>query len=311
MGGYYSIRRNAIQINTIIKMSNTQPFVSVFTPVYNRAYILPQLYLSLCQQTNKNFEWVVIDDGSTDSSRSLIRKFKDEGKIDIRFSEQPNGGKHRAINQGVRMARGRLFFIVDSDDRISTDAIDWIIKTATPILDNNDYAGISGIRITPEGNKIGGGCDFGTIDANALDIRFKHKISGDLAEVYKTEVLHRFPFPSIDGEKFCPEAIVWNRIAKHYKLRYCHKGIYICKYLPDGLTAKITRLRRESPITSMTYYSELYHSDIPFIQKLKAAINFWRFALSDYKANFRMHNPLSLAAYIPGRLFRILDSKNK
>lgn len=297
--------RNYIQI-CIVAMS----FLTVFTPVFNRAYIITQLYESLCRQTDKDFEWLVVDDGSDDNIDELMAGFKAEGKITITYITQPNGGKHTAINRGVSEAGGQFFMIVDSDDYLTDNAVEWIHQTSELIAEDNRFAGISGIRIRPDGSKIGGGGDFGSIDANALDIRLKYGVSGDLAEVFKTEVLRRYPFPVFEGEKFCPEAMVWNRIAEKYMLRYCHKGIYVCEYLADGLTAKITRMRRNSPQASMTYYSELYHRRIAMVWRFKAAINFWRFALAPYKSKYTMLSSLSLMAWLPGCAMRFLD-RNK
>lgn len=284
--------------------------LTVFTPVYNRAYIISQLYQSLCRQTSKDFEWLVVDDGSDDNIDELMARFKSEKKIIIRYVKQPNGGKHTAINRGVREAQGGFFFIVDSDDYLADDAVEWINHTAELIADDERFAGLSGIRIRPDGKKIGGGGDFGAIDANALDIRLKYGVVGDLAEVFKTKILREYPFPVFVGEKFCPEAMVWNRIAEKYLLRYCHKGIYVCEYLADGLTAKITHMRRYSPKASMTFYSELYHRRIATVWKFKAAINFWRFALAPYQSEYSMFSPLSLTAWLPGLAMRFFD-RNK
>lgn len=286
------------------------PFLSVFTPVYNRAYIIPRLYESLCRQTDKDFEWIVVDDGSTDNLYEQITAFKAEGRITIRYFLQSNAGKHTAINLGVREAKGRYFIIVDSDDFLTDDAVEWIHHTSVLIDNDNRFAGLSGIRIKPDGSKIGGGGDFGNIDANAIDIRLKHGVAGDLAEVFKIDIMRQYPFPVFKNEKFCPEAMVWNRIAEKYMLRYCHRGIYVCEYLSDGLTAKITLLRRNSPCASMTFYSELYHKPIAMTWRLKAAINFWRFALAPYMKSYDMLSPLSLLAWIPGRLIRLIE-KNK
>lgn len=285
------------------------PFLTVFTPVFNRAYIITQLYDSLCRQTDKNFEWVVVDDGSDDNIDELMAGFVADGKIDINYIKQPNGGKHTAINRGIKEARGQFFIIVDSDDYLTDNAVEWIRHTSELIAEDNRFAGISGIRIHPDGSKIGGGENFGNIDANAIDIRLKYGVTGDLAEVFKTTVLRQYPFPVFEAEKFCPEALVWNRIASKYMLRYCHQGIYVCEYLADGLTAKITRMRRNSPRASMTFYSELFHKHIAVLWKFKAAVNFWRFALAPYQQEYSMLTPFSLIAWLPGRAMRFLDKK--
>lgn len=289
--------------------------VTVFTPTYNRAYILPKLYESLCRQTSKSFEWVIVDDGSTDGTEELVSGFKEFHVLgvvpfEIRYFRQENGGKHRAINRGVHEALGELFFIVDSDDRLTDDAIEWITYTYGQIKGDERFAGLSGIRIFPDGKRIGGGNDWGMIDATNLERVFKYRIAGDMAEVYRTEILKKYPFPDFAGERFCPEAMVWNRIAQLYKLRYCHYPIYICEYLEDGLTAKIVRIRHRSPKASMLYYAELQHMSIPMPEKLKANINFWRFApmrLWNDSYHLGMLNFLSLIGCPLGCIYSLVD----
>lgn len=281
--------------------------VTIFTPTYNRAYILHKLYGSLKNQTSNDFEWLIVDDGSTDATRLLINSYINEDKIKIRYINQANGGKHRAINIGLKEAKGDLFFIVDSDDYLVDFAVEWILKTSIDIMRDESFAGLSGTRIYSNGHRIGGDINFGSIDANAIEIRTKHFVTGDLAEVFKTDILRKFSFPEFDNEKFCPEALVWNRIAKKYKLRYVNCGIYVCEYLSDGLTASIVKQRRNSPKASMTFYSEQYHSNVPFTIKVRAAINFHRFSPSLWSKGYKMSNILSMLMFLPGKLLRLTD----
>lgn len=262
--------------------------VTVFTPVYNRAYIIDQLYQSLCQQTSRDFEWVVVNDGSTDNIDELIQRYQDEGRIPIRYFKQENGGKHRAINRGVQEANGELFFIVDSDDYILPNAVEWIIKKSKEIIDNDSFAGISGLRIKPDGSKIGGENNFLQIDSDAVEIRMKHHVTGDLAEIYKTEVLKKFPFPDFPGEKFCSEGLIWNRIAMSKKiLRYCYQPLYVCEYLNDGLTATRIKCRLDSPQYSMLLYSEaLNNKSIRLREIFKYNLLFWRYSENSNKNFF-------------------------
>lgn len=286
--------------------------ITIFTPSFNRAYILPQLYKSLCNQSHKDFEWLIIDDGSTDDTESLIATFQKECKIEIVYLKSENKGKHRAINKGVELARGELFFIVDSDDSLSEGALEIISKHFENIRDDRSFAGVSGLRVFPNGKRIGGEVNFNVLDCTSLEFRMKYHINGDMAEVWRTDVIKQYPFPDVIGETFCPEALVWNRIAQHYKLRYFAEGIYICEYLPDGLTAKITKIRRDSPTYSRLYYSELFHMDIPFLQKIKAAINYWRFTpLKDMLPSKTMHmgNFISLCVIPIGMIFRLKDKQ--
>ncbi len=268
---------------------------------------MPQLYQSLCGQSIKDFEWLIVDDGSNDDLEEIIREFQSEKKIEIRYIKQDNGGKHRAINRGVKEAKGEFFFIVDSDDYLTPDAVEWISRTGPLLSANDEFAGFSGICSRPDGKIVGGAKDFGIIDSNAIDIRVVYNINGDLAEIFKTAVLRQYPFPDFPNERFCPEALVWYRIARRFKMRYIYQNIYVCDYLPDGLTAKIVKIRRESPRATSTFYSEHFHDNIPLKLKLKAAINFWRFQSGPYYKEYRMLSPLAVAGYLPGKIYRYID----
>lgn len=291
---------------------NKTMMITVFTPTYNRGYVIENLYRSLCSQTLFDFEWLIVDDGSIDATEDIIKDFIAENKITIRYFKQKNVGKHIAINKGVKEARGDLFFIVDSDDFLVETTIERLNFYYNQIKDDVTFAGVSGNRITFDGNRIGGDVGYDVIDCSPLDLRFKYHIKGDMAEAFKTRVLREYPFPVFANEKFCPEAMVWNRLSSKYCLRYFNEGIYRCEYLPDGLTAKIVQLRMQSPLASMLYYSELYHMSIPFLQKLKAAINFWRFSFcskESFTYKIKQIGFVSLFIYPLGLLFHLKDSK--
>lgn len=257
--------------------------ITIFTPTFNRAYIISDLYQSLLRQTHTDFEWLIVDDGSTDSTEALITSFIEEGKIMIRYYKQVNGGKHRAINKGVALAKGELFFIVDSDDYLTDDAVEKILNKYNNIANESEVAGVSFRRGYDFNQVIGHPVYFEDKLLSVFDFRYRLKVSGDQAEVYKTDVLKAFPFPMIEDEWFCPESLVWNQIGKNYQILWTSDIIYICNYLADGLTAKITKLRMQSPIASMLTYSKLESCDIPIKEKIKANINFWRFSFNSSK----------------------------
>lgn len=260
-------------------MNTTPVTITVFTPTYNRAYIIKNLYDSLCRQSCGFFEWLIVDDGSTDNTKEVIDEFMKIATFPIRYFYQENSGKHIAINRGVQESKGRLFFIVDSDDYLSEIAIERIQADYKAITDDATFCGLSYLRAYHNGEAIGGEVNYSTLDCSLLDYRLRYKIKGDKAEVYITEILKKYPFPQYTGERFCPEALVFNRIALKYKLRHINAKLYYCEYLSDGLTAKIVKVRMDNIQASLTYYKELYQMDIPYIQKIKAAINYCRFAL--------------------------------
>lgn len=288
--------------------------ITVFTPAYNRGYTIGKLYESLCRQSFRDFEWLVVDDGSTDDTGTLLAGFIAENKIPIRYFRQENGGKHRAINRGVREARGELFFIVDSDDHLADDALERVAFHYGNVRDDAAFAGVSGVRAAESGEKIGGEEAWQILDCNCLYFRYKYGAKGDMAEVFRTSVMREFPFPEIPGERFCPESLVWNRMAQKYKLRYFYEKIYVCEYLPDGLTASIVRQRRRSPEASMLYYSEFFRiAALPFSQKLKGVINFWRFAFLSKRSFFsklKQGGLFSLVGLLPGFLMFLRDDRS-
>lgn len=256
------------------------PFITILTPTYNRASLLPRLFDSLLRQTNKDFEWIVVDDGSTDDTREVVANLKEKcgGAFPMGYVYKANGGKHMAINIGAERARGELLFIADSDDLLTDDALETVANSWHDISDDKSFAGIAGLDITMDTCEvIGSGLPQEHIDCNAIDIRYRHHVTGDMKEVFRTDVLREFPFPEFHGERFCPEQLVWFRIAHRYKLRYVNKPIYIAEYQPDGITAGITRARMRNPSASMLTYAELTECPVPFLVKVKAAINFWRF----------------------------------
>ncbi len=253
--------------------------ITVFTPTYNRGHLLEGLYESLLRQTSKDFEWVIVDDGSKDDTHEVVQVFIAEGRIPIVYEYQENRGKHFAVNHGVRLAKGELFFIADSDDELTADSLQWVVEEFQTVREDASVGGVCGLDCQKDGSIIGSGLPQEHIDCNALDIRYQYHVTGDLKEVFRTSVLREIPFPEIEGERFSPEALTWNRIAAKYKLRYFNKPIYVAEYQSDGLSSRIVRIRMESPVASMMCYKELTEYDIPLKEKVKAAINYWRFRL--------------------------------
>ena len=253
--------------------------ITVLTPTYNRASLLINLYQSLIKQDFGDFEWVIVDDGSVDATTDIVDQFIQERQIVITYIKQANGGKHRALNRGVKEAKGELVLIVDSDDSLPINSLSIIYSHYLDIKDNSSIGGVCGLMAHHDGTIIGERKICSSMNLSSIEMRYKYGFVGDVCEVFKTDVLREFPFPEIENEKFCPEALVWNRIATKYKLHYFNEVIYYRDYLDDGLTSKIVRIRMNSPIASMICYTELNQLDIPFKDKFKAAINYWRFRL--------------------------------
>lgn len=255
---------------------------------------MENLFNSLCSQTYTDFEWLIVDDGSTDNTKSLVEGFCCNSNINIRYVYQKNGGKHRAINRGVAEARGELFFIVDSDDTLPSDSLEIIRAYAQGINWRDDgIAGVSGVKVYTNGERVGGAFPFEKMICNAIEFRDKYHVEGDMAEVWVTSILKEYPFPTFQQEKFVTEAVVWYRIAKTYKIKYFNRPIYQCEYLEDGLSRNIRRIHRNSPKGSMLYCIEMIqNSQVSLLSKLKATINYWR-----YTIQYRDERPKELLPY--------------
>ncbi len=220
--------------------------VTVFTPTYNRAYILENLYSSLQRQTCHAFEWLVVDDGSTDNTGELFAQWqREENPFPIRYVYQENGGKHRAINRGLELAEGELFFVVDSDDYLTDDAVEKVLRWETELPENDKYCGFAGNlgtapNMTP--NRCFGG---GYFDGTALD-RYGI-VDGERAMVFYTDIHRQYRYPEFENEKFMTEAVAWNRMAYDgYKIRFYNDIIWIFEYREDGLTKAGNRLFLEN-----------------------------------------------------------------
>ena len=151
-------------------MEGMKNMISVFTPTYNRGYIIDKLYQSLLEQTDKDFEWIVIDDGSKDETEEYFETImKNDNPFPIYYQKVPNGGKHRAINKGVSLANGEMFFIVDSDDYLLPFAIERIKQWFETLDDSKKWAGVSGLRGHAQNQVIGGSNSENYIDAKNIE----------------------------------------------------------------------------------------------------------------------------------------------
>lgn len=239
-------------------------FITVFTPTFNRAYTLRRLFDSLINQTNHNFEWLVIDDGSTDQTEQLFDEFKKKQlPFNLRYNKTENRGKQRAINMAVTIAKGDYLFIVDSDDFLLDNAIEKIYKWIQSIDKLDEFAGVSGVignlRGEPLNKKMIFEKDY--IDCTNLE-REKYNLQADMSEIYKISVLRKYPFKVWYNENFVPEATVWDEIALDgYKLRWFNDVIYLCDYQEDGLTKGSWNLLKNNPMGyAMLFNHQLKHT---------------------------------------------------
>jgi glycosyltransferase involved in cell wall biosynthesis len=284
--------------------------ITVLTATYNRSHTLPTLYESLLNQTNKNLEWLVIDDGSTDRTEQLIRKFTEDDLIDIRYLKKNNGGKHSALNLGFNEAKHEWILIVDSDDWLKNDAIDFMINESSKL--DISYNSLSTLRVYEDNSVIG----TPHIESRESYIDFtKRKVTGDKADLIRKSALKGFSFPEFESENFMAEGPMFLWLGSKGKTKFVNYGGYVCKYLPEGLSDNSIVNRHRCFNSTLFVYESIYKTyPLSSTDKHRAAINWWRFKLfkdyqnEDFKAP-TPYAPLGLVMYTKDQILSIFNKQ--
>lgn len=247
--------------------------ITVFTPTYNRAYLLHSCYESLLRQKNKQFKWLIIDDGSTDNTKEIVDRWIQEQKIEIDYVYKENGGLHTGYNKAIELLDTELSICIDSDDWLADGAIDLIIN----YWDENksdDCAGIIGLDFDDRGNIIGGYLPNEKKINPLLLLVTKH--NGDKKYVVRTDVYKTVaPMPVFENEKnFNPHYMIL-KLSANYKFLILNKPLCIVDYQDDGMSANIFKQYLNSP-KSFAELRRLIMSlpDTPFKYLCKTTIHY-------------------------------------
>ena len=222
--------------------------LTVFTPAFNRAYCIDQLYDSLLRQTNKDFIWLIVDDGSSDNTKELVKKWQNEKKIDIQYIYQENQGMHGAHNTAYANIDTELNVCVDSDDFMTGNAVELILDKWNTIEDKTDVAGVVGLDINKKGNMIGSKIPDNIKYSTLYDIYNVHKSKGDKKLVLRTEIVKKYPqYPLFENESFVPLGTLYLMIDQDYKLACLNAALCVVEYMDDGSTLNIYKQYRKHP----------------------------------------------------------------
>ena len=266
------------------------PRFTVLTPTYNRAATLPRVYASLLAQTSFNLEWVIVDDGSEDETEALVRRWTTEAPFPIRYFWQPNAGKPAAVNRGIQEARGYFTLVLDSDDACVPHAIQTFeqIWGGIPAAERPRFSGVTVHAVTPDGNLVGSRFPREQLDAFPHDVALRHGVRGEKWGFHRTTLLREALYPITPGERWMPEALMWNRISRRYLVRHVNVALRVYEPNADGITARIRDLMLNNPTGVATYYGELLSLDIPLRWRLGAAVRYVRYGLRLHRSPLRL-----------------------
>lgn len=297
-----------------------KPVFTVFTPTYNRAHTLHRVFESLTQQTYTDFEWVVIDDGSTDGTAELMAKWQTQAMFLIIYRHQANAGKHVAFNRGVSMASGELFLPIDSDDAFAPNSLEVMLHWWRRI-DEAARVGFTGIVTLcryESGERCGDLFRESPLDTNALDLRYKDKQRGETWGFHRTDVLKKYPFPEDPNVRFVPENIVWDAIAQHYQIRCINEPLRVF-YQDSG--NQVTKANPQQKARVKDYFLQMIIRDIRYFFNdpmtfIKWAVLYVRYSfhakdwafMSVRKLKHLTAYLLVLAALVPGALVFVADT---
>lgn len=218
-------------------------YLTVFTATFNRYGELKRVYECLLTQSYKNFEWLIVDDGSTDNTEALVEGWINDEALRIRYTKQINQGKHVAFNKGVQMAKGEMFVSLDSDDVIVPNALELFVHYWNNIESNSrdKYKGLA-FRCMDSKTKeiLGQPLPSRIWDCDDRNFRLKYRIRGEFMGFNRVDVLKKYSFPIYDDRtRFCPENIVWYEMAKEYLTRYVDIPVrYYYRDSGNALTGK-------------------------------------------------------------------------
>lgn len=261
-----------------------EKLLTILTPTHNRGKYLGDIFKVLQQQTNQNFEWMIVDDGSTDNTKEIVESFIESNKLRIRYFYKENGGKHTAVNYGLKYISTKLTVILDSDDYFTNDAVEVIEKTYNENKNEKNICGFTFLKRRRNGELFGS--EFPREGRyNFSKWRLSKVVTDERCDVFYSDVMKNYPFSEYEGEKYIGESTMMIKMSSRYDMICKNIAIYIADYLEGGLTDNSRKLRLHSLLGRMEYCNVSMVSGIYWRRRLKSALLYgyiWIF--KEYKA---------------------------
>ncbi|CAM1350587.1 glycosyltransferase family 2 protein [Tenacibaculum crassostreae] len=222
--------------------------LTVFTPTFNRAYCLHQLYKSLCRQTSSDFLWLIIDDGSTDNTKEIVSSWINEDRVNVVYIYQENQGMHGAHNTAYNNIITELNVCIDSDDFMPDNAVEIIIEKWKTVKNDFSLAGIIGYDVYKNLKTVGTDLPQKVSKTTLSDLYYKYGVKGDKKLVLKTSIVKKFPaYPLFQEEKFVPLHTLYLMIDQEYELACLNEPLCVVEYMPDGSSLNIFKQYKRHP----------------------------------------------------------------
>ena len=247
--------------------------LTVFTPTYNRAYVLKQCYDSLCRQTCKDFVWLIVDDGSSDNTKEIVDEWMtNDNGFEIRYVYKQNGGMHTGHNKAYELIDTELNVCIDSDDFMPDDAVELIVNFWEENKDSS-YSGILALDVYKNGQVIGK--ELPNKKSTTLSGYYQNGGQGDKKLIYRTEIINQYPpYPEFEGEKFVPLDYKYLLADQDYELLIMNKPVCVVEYMEDGSSKNMLRQYYKNPrgFAFMRKVSMKY--DTGFFKNFKTCIHY-------------------------------------
>jgi glycosyltransferase involved in cell wall biosynthesis len=292
---------------------------TIFIPTYNRAHTLPRALKSIEQQSCRDFEVLIIDDGSTDDTRSLVEQWRRTVDFPVSYHWQENQGKNGAHNTALPLAHGFFTVNLDSDDVLVPNALERLYYhwQQIPEGERDQFAGVEGLCAHMDSGAIAGtSFPQDVMDANYYEIREQYHVKGDKKCAVRTDIMREFPYPRFPGERHVRPSLLWKRIARKYQFRYVNEIIQRIEYQAGGLSSNRFALRMRNPNGFRFYFLEEINHPWPgnsFAKSLDDHIKYVRYSLHSgigyWRQGKEVRSPLFWLLAVPAGTLHWLGDK--
>ena len=248
--------------------------ISILTSTYNRAKLLPNLYESLKDNLkyDVDFEWLIMDDGSSDNTKEIVQSFINENTMNIKYYYQENQGKMVAINNLVEKATGDLIMDCDSDDCFAKNAFGIIKENVDKLVQDPELYALLFLKCDVSGEISGKKFKQDNLKTTMFDLYFKDDVQGEKIILFNANIRKKYKHKIEQGENFITEARMYHKMDLYYKIKCYNEPIMICEYQKDGYSKNIDKVFKKNPKGYLKYFEEILTMQdmvgVPFKKRL-------------------------------------------